>query len=998
MDPERQRILEDLRGLVRGDVRCDDIFLQLFASDASIYEIKPLAVVRPRGTADVAATVRYAVERQLPIHARGAGTGLAGESLGRGIVIDFSRYMRGILAVDGGQVTVQPGVVHARLNAELKSSGRQFGPDPAMSSVTTMGSVIAIDAGGSHWLKHGSARRHVVQLQIVLADGSVLSVGREPLTPANLDPATRKGQLLAPLAALLKREAATIAAHQPKSLVNRCGYQLADALSAESLNLAGLISGSEGTLALITEATLSTSPLAKHRAVTLLFFERLESAARAVLEIAPLSPSACDLMDRRHLSLARESDRRYDKLIPPQTEAVLLVEFEGDRLSETRARAGQLLDRMRRRKRWAFDAAQAQDPDETELYWRLARKVVPTLFRLKGSTRPLPCVEDFAVPPVALADFLVQMQNVLKQHQVTASLFAHAGHGQLHLRPFLDLTDPADVARMSRLASSLYAEVLAVGGTISGEHGVGLSRTPFMRQQYGPLVDVFREVKRIFDPQDLFNPGKLFNDDKDLLTKNLRASAAPLAGRVEPNGAALPDDARAHVEPTLPPQAVKLQLRWTEEEIAAVARSCNGCGACRSQLPEVRMCPVFRMAPAEEAAPRAKANLMRAILTGQLDAKQALADDFKDIADLCVHCHMCRQECPASVDIPRLMTEAKATYVAANGLSLSRWALSVVDTLSAWGSALRPLANWAIANPRARWLLEQSIGIASGRKLPRFSPHTFMRLASRRRWTRPPRRSGQKVLYFVDTYVNYHDPQLGEALVAVLEHNGVAVFVHPGQRASGMALIAAGSLASARKLAARNLAVLAEAVRQGYRIVASEPSAALCLTREYPSLLDDDDARLVAENTSEACDFLWRLHENGKLQLDFRPVNITLGYHLPCHLKALGVGAPGENLLRLIPGLQIKRIECGCSGMAGAYGLSRENFRSSLRAGRDLINAMRSPRIQAGITECCACKMQMEQGTDKPTIHPIKALALAYDLLPEVADLMTSRSQELTVT
>jgi Fe-S oxidoreductase len=303
-----------------------------------------------------------------------------------------------------------------------------------------------------------------------------------------------------------------------------------------------------------------------------------------------------------------------------------------------------------------------------------------------------------------------------------------------------------------------------------------------------------------------------------------------------------------------------------------------------------------------------------------------------------------------------------------------------------------------IANRQARWMLEKSLGLAQGRKLPRAASQTFLRRARRRRLTRPLRRSGAKVVYFVDTYANYFDPQLAESLVAVLEHNAVTVYVHPAQKASGMAMISVGAVDGARKQAAHNVRILAEAVRQGYHIVTAEPSAALALTREYPALLDDDDVRLVANNTSEACSYLWQLHRIGKLLLDFTPVHASAGYHLPCHLKALQVGSPSEHLLRLIPGLRVQRIEAGCSGMAGTYGLKRENYRSSLRAGLGLITSLRQPGLHIGTTECSACKIQMEQGTSKPTIHPLKLLALSYGLKPELAALVNRRGEELVVT
>ncbi len=523
MDQERERIKDDLRGLVKGDVRCDDVFLQLYASDASIFEIRPMAVVRPRSVSDVVAVVRYAAENKLPIHPRGAGTGLAGESLGSGIVVDFSRYMRRILRTDEDSVRLQPGVVHARLNEHLRPQGRHFGPDPAMSIVTTMGSVVSLDAAGSHWLKYGSARQHVRSLQIVLASGDVMEVGREPVAGPQFDSQSARGRLVTELADLILRNRQTIESHQPQSLVNRFGYQLRGVLGEQELDLPKLLTGSEGTLALITEIVVATQPLPRHRGVVLLLFDRLENAAKAAMEAVPLGPSACDLMDRRHLSLARERTAFYDHLIPAETEAVLLVEFEEASIVDVRNRMLQITDRVRRKKRLAFHALQTQDRVEMEWYGRLAQKVVPTLYRMKGPSRPIPFVEDLAVPPRALADFLVRMQNVLKQHEVTAALFAHAGHGQLHIRPFLDLANPADLAKLAPLAADLYREVLDVGGTISGEHAAGLSRTAFIRQQYGPLADVFVDVKRIFDPQNLLNPGKIVNGDPDALVHHHRA-------------------------------------------------------------------------------------------------------------------------------------------------------------------------------------------------------------------------------------------------------------------------------------------------------------------------------------------------------------------------------------------------------------------------------------------------------------------------------------------
>lgn len=407
----------------------------------------------------------------------------------------------------------------------------------------------------------------------------------------------------------------------------------------------------------------------------------------------------------------------------------------------------------------------------------------------------------------------------------------------------------------------------------------------------------------------------------------------------------------------------------------------------------------FAMLLAKKRLRAPKANLIRGVLTGSLPAETLLEDDCKEIADLCVHCHMCRLECPANVDIPKLMVEAKASYIATNGESLHTWFMSRVDKLCAIGSRYDRVANWAVGNHIARWLIEKSLGISRSRKLPRFRHHPFLQSTTHQNIQLPEKRGSEKVLYFVDTYANYCDSQLAEAFVAVLEYNGVPVYVPPRQQESAMPSIARGRVSQARKTAEENVALLAEAIRQGYTIVATEPSAVLALTHEYLQLLpDDQDAEMVSQNTKEACHYLWRLHQQGKLLLNFDALDISLGYHIPCHVKALEIGSPTQSLLSLIPGLKIERIEKGCSGIAGMYGFQRDNYRNSLRAGLPLITTMRTGDFAAGTTECSTCKIQMEQSTSKPTIHPVKILAIAYGLMPELRQLLDSPGRDLVVT
>lgn len=1021
MDAERKRIEEDLRGQIAGDVRCDDLFVQLYASDASIYEVRPMGVVRPRTLGDVVATVRYAAENQIPLHPRGSGSGLAGESLGPGLVVDFSRYFRRILETTENSVRVQSGAVLNRLNAHLAKSGRLFGPDPAMAHVTTMGSVVALDAAGSRWPRYGSARRHILALEVVLANGEVARLQRHALPPpdatrAESSPADPQlaelpaSESLLPLVSgldgILRRHEQAIRDHRPLSCVNRSGYQLHDLRVDNEIDLARLMAGSEGTLALVTEVTVSTDSLPCHLGRALLFFDSLDKAVHGAIGLQSQRPAACDLMDRRHLSLARENDPRYDLLIPQAAEAVLLVEHHADTADELRDQLAQTCRLLQEKLKLASSSYVASDQLDNEMLWHLAKRFVPTLYRLKGSTRPIPFVEDIALPPDALPEFLQRLQTTLKKQQVTASVFGHALHGQLHVRPFLDLANVNDVCKMETLADEIYSHVWDLKGTISGEHGDGLSRTPYVARQFGPLVEAFREVKELFDPQGILNPGKIVPTQDRYLTDNLRHISYPLldtlamASQIAPP-AEKEQKARTDDQTTL----VELQLDWQPEEMAYVARACNGCAACRTLESDTRMCPIFRFAPREEASPRAKANLARGILTGALPPGTVFEDACKEIADLCVHCHMCRLECPANVDIPKLMVEAKAAHLSTKGQGLYDWALTRVDSLCSVASRLSRVANWAIANRFARWLIERSLGIAQGRKLPQFARHPFLQVAVRRRLHRPRHglagRGGsvEKVLFFVDTYANYCDTDLAEALVAILEHNGISVYVPDAQRYAALPMIAQGMLEPARRIAEQNIALLAEAVRQGYTIVSTEPSAVLALTHEYPMLLDGDhDAQLVAANTMEACHYLWRWHQKGQLQLDFAPLAASVGYHAPCHQKALEVGTPAVNLLGLIPGLQVEELEKGCCGIAGIYGLKRKNYRNSLRAGLPLLTEMRAGAFQLGATECSTCKIQMEQGTTKPTIHPIKLVALAYGLKPKFRQLLNRSHEELVVT
>ncbi|HEY2251018.1 MAG TPA: anaerobic glycerol-3-phosphate dehydrogenase subunit C, partial [Planctomycetaceae bacterium] len=781
--------------------------------------------------------------------------------------------------------------------------------------------------------------------------------------------------LLGPLCQLLTENAALINERQSSSVRNRCGYYLRGVLENDRLRLARLLVGSEGTLGLFTAATLHTAPLPAHRGVVLLLFGKMEAAIRAVQAISLQQPSACDLLDRRLLSLAREADARFRELIPPQAEAALIVEQTGFSQPQIRSRIQMVVKCATGLPDPAVVAHEAYTHEEVDFLWSLPEKVVPLLARLQGSIRPLPFVEDVAVPPEVLHDFLVRAQNVFQKHRVTASLYAHAAAGQVHLRPFLSPPTPETAGQLEQISRDLYALVFQCGGTISGEHGTGLSRSAFVQEQYGPLYDVFVKIKQLFDPKNLLNPGKVLTNDPHLTVHNLRTAVAQ------------------------PPETISLQLCWKADELWQAASRCNGCGHCRTQTAPTRMCPVFHIDPSEEASPRAKANLIQQLLAGQLAAENLATPEFKRVANLCFNCKQCQLECPSNVNVPQMMIEAKAAYVAEHGLAQADWILSRAHSFQTAGSMAAVAFNWILASPVARWLLERLTGISRHRKLPRFARRSFLRSAKRDLLAKPQITSVDKpVVYFVDHFANYHDPELGRAFVAILRHNRIHVHVPPEQISSGMAVLSAGDLEPAREMARENLRALADLAREGCQIVCTEPAAALCLKQEYPMLLDHPDVDVVASRVIEAGDFLLQLHAQGRLRTDFKPLDLVVGYHTPCHLKALGVETPLMKLLNLIPHLQVRTIEEGCSGMAGAWGLTRQNFQDSIRIGWGLITRMRAGDLVAGVTECSACRMQMEQGTHIPTLHPLKLLALSYGLMPEIEQRLQPSRRRLVMS
>ncbi|MFN9367285.1 MAG: FAD-binding oxidoreductase [Planctomycetia bacterium] len=530
MEPEQKRIEEDLRGIVAGEVLCDDASRALYATDASLFEVRPLAIVRPRSVEDVAATVAWASERGISVHPRGAGSSVCGGALGPGLVIDCSRFMRRIVSTVDDAVRVQSGVVAAQLEEHLSRLGRTFGPDPSNPGVTTVGGMIGRNSSGSRLLRHGAVRDRVVSVEAVLADGSIVELGATAVAAdrptaggpaAGIAPApapARLDSLAAGVAAIVTAARDTIARFQPAARASHGGYRLDDLLAtsasaAPSVDLARLCCGSEGTLAIVTEATLRTVPADGSTAVALVLFDSLARAAEAAVRLRLLGPSACDIFDRRHLAMARGTRPAFDLLSPPVAEAGLLVALASDAPRGCNARLDEAMKMMQQGRHPCLDIRRAEDAGDAAFFWELSRNVVSTLHGVRAAVRPVPFIEDLVVPAATLPEFIGRLQEVLNRCQFTAMVFGHAAHGQVHVRPYADPRVPGERDRLESLAGQVYAEVVALGGTIGGEQGLGLSRTPFFGRLFPELSAVHSRVKRLFDPAGILNPGRVVPAD-----------------------------------------------------------------------------------------------------------------------------------------------------------------------------------------------------------------------------------------------------------------------------------------------------------------------------------------------------------------------------------------------------------------------------------------------------------------------------------------------------
>ena len=949
MNKGPEQIASDLAKIVRGDVFADILHRAAYSTDASIYRIVPECIVAPRDAGDVAAVVRYAGAQGIPVVARGAGSGLAGESLGRGIVFDMTRYMNRIISVedDGRIVVCEPGVVLDDLNKCLAEFGRKIGPDPSSANRAVIGGCVANNSTGSHSLQYGYIGDYVETVEAVLADGSIVEFKN------NFSPDQAEENKVTSIAreclSVLSENEAVITEALPESKRNRSGYNIAGICHDGKIDFARLLAGSEGTLAIFTKITLRTVALPAAKALLQLEFDSLDNMAKAVPIIVAHGVSACELMDNTLIEMAFKALPEYRDILPAGAAAVLLVEHTGqtqqqvkEKIEQTDSAVGQM----------ASGRSIFVEPEQQKRLWKSRKDAGPLLYRKRSKKHPAEFMEDVSVDHHRLGQYITGLQEIGKRYDFAMSFFGHAGDGELHLRPFLDLSDRADVEKMQAIARDVFSLAWSLGGSISGEHADGLVRAAFLREQYGDeYYELLCRIKNIFDPYGLMNPGKIINSDPDVMVRDLRRARKIL------------------------PERIKTDLLFEKDELAVEIEQCYGCGLCLSKESDLRMCPVFRAMGGELASSRAKANILHFWATGQLDEKDFDSPEFRNFLDLCVNCKACLLQCPSGVDISKLMTTARAQYAKRRGLRRTEQLLSHNRYISMLGGIFSPLSNLVIRLPFFKCLMDRLAGIDRQRNMPAFKHGSFLKAGRKYLSAREPIKTPtDKVAYFVDTYANYNDHELGFAVLDVLRANNIEV-VLPRQLPAPLPAIVYGDVTQARKDLSYNVKYLVQTVRQGCKIVCSEPSAALCLMQELRHFVPGEDARLVSDNTYELMNYLFNLHTQNKLKPPARPITEEYVYHLPCHLSAVGDEKASIKLLQGLCGVKVTDLKAGCCGLSGTFGMQKKNYELSSQIAASLKEALEKSPIKNVLTECAACKMQIEHLSDCVVSHPIKILA-----------------------
>ncbi len=925
------------------EVRFDAHTRRLYATDASLYQIEPFAVAFPRSQEQVVDLVLAAQETGVPLIARGAGTGLAGGAVGSGVIVNLAQYNRRItdLNRDRATVRVEPGVVLDQLNAFLRPHGFCFGPDVATSSRATLGGMIGNNSSGARSPLYGTTADNIVSLEVVFADGTTGVIGN---SDSCLDDIQSK------VATILQQLPKGYEKRFPLTSVKRmAGYGL-DRYVRNGFNLTDLICGSEGTLAVVTGATLSIRPLPREKGLALLFFDSVTDALSACVELNDLDPIAVEhidraLFDQTRGQLAFRSARELLRLDEEPCEAILIVEFYDDAEGKVRDAANRNLGRR---------SLCVTDPREMEMVWSLRKAGLSLLTGRKGDSKPVPGLEDVAVLPRQLPDFARAVKDMMARLRLEGSFYGHAGAGLLHIRPIINCRNSDDIARYRKLAEEVFAFATELRASIAGEHGVGIARTEFMEMHLGKvLCNAMCEVKRVFDPNNLLNPGKI----------------VPLAEypyRIDTHwrmGAGY--SLNVPFEPVL-------RYRSKDESFVANLEQCNGCGACLKGEPT--MCPTFVATREEVMSTRGRANTVRAVLEGNLAQPWTASEALKLALTNCLSCKACTTECPSNVNMTLLKADLLHAAQKANGLTLREIMVSHVDWLGRLGRLAPRFANAVLRQRWVRRLMHKHLGFAKQRPFPAFARESFQRWLRKHVVHKNAGMRGEVVLWD-DTFVRYFEPQVGIAAVTVLEAAGFRVRMLTKRKCCGRPAFSVGRLDKARDMGCHNIALLLREAGD-LPIIFLEPSCFSMFAEDYAELGIDG-----ADEVSKRCylfeEFVADLLTREPSVLRFREQGeLSAAIHAHCHVKALRDPKTAERLLRLIPGGQAQYLDTGCCGMAGQFGQLREKYDLSVRIARPLVEKVERLSDETPVVACgISCRHQISHLTTRKPVHIAELLA-----------------------
>jgi FAD/FMN-containing dehydrogenase/Fe-S oxidoreductase len=934
-----------------GEVHFDKVSRALYSTDASVYQIEPVGVVVPRSRHDLIRLVTICAEFRCPITMRGGGTSQAGQAIGPGLVVDTSKYLRTILDVNVAErwARVEPGLVLDELNAQLKAHGLRFAPDVSTASRATIGGMMANNSSGARSVLYGKTIDHVLEQEVVLANGEVVHFG-----PIDADTLARKrsersfeGECYRVVHGLAAHHRDEINRRYPRVLRRVGGYNLDEFVNADRpFNLAKLMVGSEGTLGVVLSAKVNLVPLPKAKAVMAIQFASLLESLAATPLILRHGPSAVEVMDKSILDYTRQSavlEALRQSFIQGDPAALLCVEFYADRPEDLPPRLA-ALERDLRDNAFGYAYHHALDLAAQARIWSLREAGLGLSMAMKDDAKSLSFVEDTAVAPEKLRDYIERFLAIVHGHGTTAGVYAHASVGCLHVRPVVNMKTSDGVRTFASIANDVSNLVLEFGGALSGEHGDGLVRSPFMEKMFGSQIyEAFRTIKRTFDPHNIFNPGKIV--DAPPLTANLRFGPSYVA------------------------RSVPTYFDYPEGSFSGAVEMCSGLGACRKTL-EGTMCPSYMATRDEQHATRGRANVLRLTISGRLGEAGLGDQGVYDTLDLCLECRACKAECPVGVDVARFKSEFLADYWQRHGTSLHARALGQARRAAEWGSRLAPLSNWIVNSALGRRLNERVLGIDKRRMLPEFKRYTFARLAQDRGTP-----ASADVLLFNDTFTNHYDPEIGLAALDVLSAAGLRPALAPN-RCCGRPQISKGLLGDARAMASRNTDLLFAEVNAGRPLIFCEPSCLSAIREDAPALLRGE-ARRRAEVVAKSA-VLFEEFVAGRIStLPLKTGPKTILFHGHCHQKSMSLAAPAKALLSSIPNTTVVDLDAGCCGMAGSFGYAREHYDVSRAIGeRKLFPAVRNKPAGAVVVAAgTSCRHQIADFTGESAVHPAVLIA-----------------------